>query len=138
MTLTGWLCVGALRSLQRLERETLISRSGDNYFFLTNEERDINREIKNVDLSSGEEAKLLGDVLFDDVLRGLRKHRYTANKMDFTVNRVCDGFPVGNRVDGALVVSVITPLNDEYEVYQDAAMRPGEYAGRWSRPDPAR
>ena len=107
-------------SLQRLERETLISRSGDNYFFLTNEERDINREIKNVDLSSGEEAKLLGDVLFEDVLRGLRKHRYTANKMDFTFNRVCDGFPVGNRVDGALVVSVITPLNDEYEMYQDA------------------
>ena len=35
-------------SLQRLEKETLISRSGDNYFFLTNEERDINREIKNV------------------------------------------------------------------------------------------
>ena len=33
-------------SLQRLEKETLISRSGENYFFLTNEERDINREIK--------------------------------------------------------------------------------------------
>ena len=32
-------------SLQRLEKETLISRSGDTYFFLTNEERDINREI---------------------------------------------------------------------------------------------
>ena len=30
-------------SLGRLEKETLISRSGDIYFFLTNEERDINR-----------------------------------------------------------------------------------------------
>src|SRR5439155_25619895 len=46
-------------SLQRLEGQTLISRSGDVYFFLTNEERDINREIKNVELSSGDEAKLL-------------------------------------------------------------------------------
>jgi hypothetical protein len=106
-------------SLQRLERETLISRSGDNYFFLTNEERDINQEIKNVDLSSGEEAKLLGDLIFEEVLRGQRKHRYAANKMDFTFNRFCDGFPAGNRADGALVVSVITPLHDEYEVYTD-------------------
>ena len=38
-------------SLGRLEKETLISRNGDIYFFLTNEERDINREIKTVDLS---------------------------------------------------------------------------------------
>jgi hypothetical protein len=106
-------------SLQRLERETLISRSGDNYFFLTNEERDINQEIKTVELSSGEEAKLLGDLIFDEVLRGQRKHRYMANKMDFTFNRVCDDYPVGNRADGALVVSVITPLHDEYEVYND-------------------
>ena len=36
-------------SLARLEKETLISRSGDNYFFLTNEERDINKEIKAVE-----------------------------------------------------------------------------------------
>jgi hypothetical protein len=102
-------------SLQRLERETLISRSGDNYFFLTNEERDISREIKNVDLDSGAEAKLVGELIFEDVLRGQRKHRYTANKMDFALNRLCDGYPVGNRLDGALVVSVLTPLADEYE-----------------------
>ena len=101
-------------SLQRLERETLISRSGDNYFFLTNEEQDISREIKNVDLGSGEEAKLLGELIFEDVLKGQRKYRYMANKMDFVLNRLCDGYPVGNRVDGALVVSVLTPLADEY------------------------
>ena len=34
-------------SLARLEGETLIARNGDLYFFLTNEERDIGREIKN-------------------------------------------------------------------------------------------
>ena len=36
-------------SLGRLEKETLISRNGDDYFFLTNEERDINKEIKAVE-----------------------------------------------------------------------------------------
>ena len=104
-------------SLGRLEKETLISRSGENYSFLTNEERDINKEIKQVDLSSGEEAKLQGEIIFEDVLKGQRKHRFSANKMDFDFNRRCDQFPIGNQKDGALLVSVITPLADDYELY---------------------
>jgi hypothetical protein len=104
-------------SLGRLEKETLINRSGDDYSFLTNEERDINKEIKQVDLSSGDEAKLIGDIIFDDVLKGQRKHRFSANKMDFDFNRRCDQFPFGNQKDGALLVSVITPLADDYEIY---------------------
>ena len=102
-------------SLDRLQGETLISRSGDNYFFLTNEERDINKEIKQVDLSSGDEAKLEGELIFEDVLKGQRKHRFSANKMDFDFNRRCDQFHIGSQKDGALLVSVITPLADEYE-----------------------
>lgn len=106
--------------LVRLEKETLISRNGDVYFFLTNEERDINREIKAVELGSGEEAKLLGELIFHDVLKEQRKYRYPANKMDFTFNRLCDLHPIGNRADGALLVSVVTPLNDDYELYENA------------------
>lgn len=105
-------------SLGRLEKETLISRNGDIYFFLTNEERDINKEIKQVDLSSGDEAKLLGEFIFDDLLKGQRKHRFSANKMDFEFNRKCDLVPVGAQKEGALLVSVITPLADDYELYQ--------------------
>ena len=104
-------------SLGRLEKETLISRSGEEYSFLTNEERDISKEIKQVDLANGEEAKLQGEIIFEDVLKGQRKHRFSANKMDFDFNRRCDQFPVGNQKDGALLVSVITPLADDYEVY---------------------
>ena len=106
-------------SLQRLERETLVNRSGDTYFFLTSEERDINREIKNVELGSAEEAKLVGELVFEDVLKGHRKHRFSANKMDFSFNRVCDAHPVGNRTEGALVVSIVTPLADDYEFHQE-------------------
>jgi hypothetical protein len=70
-------------SLGRLEKETLISRNGDVYAFLTNEERDINKEIKDVDIANGDEAKTLGEIVFDDVLKGQRKHRFSVNKMDF-------------------------------------------------------
>ena len=67
------------------------------YFFLTNEERDINKEIKMVELSGGEEAKLLGQIVFDDVLKEQRKHRFSVNKMDFDFNRRCDNYPIGNQ-----------------------------------------
>lgn len=107
-------------SLQRLEKVSLIVRSGDVYFFLTNEERDINREIKNVEVNSGEESKFLGELVFNDVLKEQRKYRYPVNKMDFTFNRVCDLHPIGSRTDGALQISVVTPLNDDYEMYTTA------------------
>jgi hypothetical protein len=107
-------------SLARLEKETLISRSGENYLFLSNEEQDINREIKNVELGGGEEEKLLGEIIFGDLLRDQRKHRYLKNKMDFPFNRFCDSHPVGNRVEGALAVSAITPLAEDYDTYTDA------------------
>lgn len=107
-------------SLTRLEKETLITRTGDNYFFLTDAERDINREIKQVDLSSNEEAKALGEILFDDILKGVKKYRYPANKRDFDFNRMCDGYPIGNRIDKALGVQVFTPLADiEKEALED-------------------
>ena len=106
--------------LLRLEKETLVSRSGDTYFFLTNEERDISREIKAVEIGGGEEAKLLGEIIFEDILKGQRKHRYMANKMDFTFTRICDMQLVGSRVEGGLTVSVITPLADDYDLYGDS------------------
>ena len=118
MSITSSPCA-LIRSTQTVERETLVNRSGDTYFFLTSEERDINREIKNVDLSSAEEAGLLGGLVFDDVLKGQRKHRFSVNRMDFSFNRICDAHPVGNRTEGALIVSILTPLADDYESYQD-------------------
>ena len=109
-------------SLTRLEKETLINRSGDNYFFLTNEERDVNRDIKQVDLSSNEEAKAIGDIVFEDILRGNKKYRYPANKRDFDFNRMCDGYPIGNRADKALAVQLFTPLADiDREALEDGS-----------------
>ncbi len=106
-------------SLLQLEGQTLISRNGDLYYFLTNEERDINREIKQEEITSGEDAKLLGEIVFNDILKEQRKYRYPANKKDFTFNRQCDLRPIGNQSDGALLVSVISPLNDDYDVYNN-------------------
>lgn len=109
-------------SLLRLEKQSLIGRSGENFFFLTYEEQDINREIKSVELSSSEEAKVLGEIIFDDVLKGSRKVRYAATKVDFSFNRVCDGFPYGSKVDKDLTVQMYTPLGAaaEPELWESA------------------
>lgn len=107
-------------SLVRLEKETLINRNGDIYFFLTNEERDVSREIKSVELGSDEEGRQLAAFLFEEILKDQRKYRFPVNKMDFQFNRICDGKPRGNQYEGALWFTVISPLNDEYGMFNQA------------------
>lgn len=104
-------------SLARLESETLIARNGDLYFFLTNEERDIGREIKNVTIPSGAEERELGKLLFEDILGDVRKHTYSVTGRDFTFARLCDDHPVGNRIEGSLEVTFVSPLGDNYPLY---------------------
>ena len=108
-------------SLARLEGETLISRNGDLYFFLTNEERDIGREIKNIPVPSGAEERELGKLLFEDILGDVRKHTYSATGRDFVFTRLCDDHPVGSKLDGSLEVAFVSPLGDGYAEFSDDA-----------------
>ncbi len=101
-------------SLARLEGETLIARNGDLYFFLTNEERDIGREIKNTSVPSGAEERELGKLLFEDLLGDTRKHTYKLTGRDFGFTRLCDDHPVGHRIEGSLEVAFVSPLGDTY------------------------
>ena len=104
-------------SLGRLENISLINRSGDLYSFLTNEERDIAREIQQIELANGEDSRLLGELVFAEILKDARKHRYAANKMDFEYNRRVDGFPHGQQRDGLLMISILSPFSDDYDSY---------------------
>ena len=104
-------------SLARLEGETLIARNGDLYFFLTNEERDIGREIKNHPIPSGAEERELGKLLFEDILGDVRKHTYSLTSRDFDYTRLCDGHAVGHRLEGSLEVAFVSPLGDSYAEY---------------------
>ena len=77
-------------SLVKLERETLIQRSGDVYSFLTNEEQDIGRQIKGVEIDSGEVTTELLDTFWEIVYPKKEfkldaRHSYTFNrKLDDT------------------------------------------------------
>ena len=106
-------------SLTRLEGETLIARNGDLYLFLTNEERDIGREIKNISVPSGAEERELGKLLFEDILGDVRKHSYSVTGRDFSFTRLCDGHAVGHKLEGSLEVAFVSPLGDNYAEYSD-------------------
>lgn len=120
-------------SLNRLEQETLISRNGDQYFFLTNEERDIGREIKNTPLASGSEAQELGRMLFQDMLGDQAKHTYSKTRRDFSFSRLCDDQVVGRRSTGDLEVAFLTPMADDYANFPDdgsCLMHSAQHSGR--------
>ncbi len=104
-------------SLERLEGETLIARNGELYFFLTNEERDIGREIKKVEIPSGSEERKLGELLFQDLLGDVRKHTFSVTGRDFSYTRLCDDHPIGSRLEGGLEVAFVSPLGDRHQEF---------------------
>lgn len=103
------------QSLERLERQRLVNRNGDQWFFLTNEERDIAREIGHVEVSAAEKSKLLADTVFEEVLASLSKVRHRDTKADYEFNRLLDGLPY-RHANHALSLDVRTPLGDDYEL----------------------
>jgi hypothetical protein len=118
-------------SLARLERERLVSRNGDLWFFLTNEERDVAREIGHVEVSAAEKARELAKLIFDDIFKDQTKVRHRDTKADYEFNRLLDGAP-WRQASHALSFEVLTPLGDEYERLQPARciLRSSEGNGR--------
>ncbi|MCL2802837.1 MAG: BREX system P-loop protein BrxC [Micrococcales bacterium] len=56
-------------ALDTLERETYVQRSGSSYEYLTNEEQDIEQEIKGTGVDSGEISGLLAKLIVEDVAK---------------------------------------------------------------------
>ncbi len=93
-------------SLRRLEEQTLINKSGDTFHFLTNEEQEINREIKNIDI----EKHLILDEIYNVI--------YNSNDvcptkyMDLKFNRSVDD-KVRSLANADLTIKFLTPSSDE-------------------------
>lgn len=107
-------------TLQRLEKESLITRNGDEYVFLTNEERDITRKIKATDIASSDENKALADLVYKDLLKDKNKYRYHLNKTDYSIGRYLDGHSLDGRYESDLRVEVVSPLDLDYGIYGEA------------------
>jgi glutaredoxin len=93
-------------SLSRLEEQTLISKSGDSYYFLTNEEQEINREIKNTDVEKHSIIDVVSEVVFNS--NDICPTKY----MDYKFNRSVDD-RVKTVTNAELTIKFLTPLADE-------------------------
>ncbi|RDW17507.1 BREX system P-loop protein BrxC [Oceanobacillus arenosus] len=100
------------KSLSHLIGQTLIQKNGEEYIFLTNDEQDVNREIKNMHVESSEVIQKIGEEIFDGIYKD-RKYRYSA-KYHFAFNAFIDDRPVRTQSND-IGIRVITP-------YADAAM----------------
>lgn len=107
-------------TLQRLEKESLITRNGDEFMFLTNEERDITQKIKATDIASSEENKELSNLIFKDLFRDTNKYRHQPNKMDYSIGRFLDGHTLDGKYESDLKVEIVSPLDTDYSQYSEA------------------
>lgn len=107
------LKVDVEEALALLENETLIQRNGDLYEFLTDEEQDVEAEIKNTEIDTQIVASELEKLIFDGVIKS-RKIRWDESGQDYAYTRKLDD--VQNGREHELAINVITPFHD----YRDA------------------
>ena len=70
------------RALDLLDQETYVQRNGMVYEYLTNEEQEIEQEIKNTDVDSSDVSKLLVRIITEDVVKATT-FRHQATGRDF-------------------------------------------------------
>ncbi|MGC4981465.1 BREX system P-loop protein BrxC [Streptomyces sp. DT193] len=95
-------------SLDLLETENYIQRTGTVYAFLTNDEQEMEAEIKNVDIEPGEVKGRLFKILSEDVVR-LNKVRYAKNNQDFAFSYKLDDQPYSRNQQADLTLHYISP-----------------------------
>ncbi len=99
-------------ALISLESQSYLQRSGEVYEFLTDKEKDVEQEIKRVEVSDSVVIKTLHGVVFDDVLRS-NKIRFEDNGNDYAfAQKIDDGLIKGKESD--VVVNLVTPEHPNY------------------------
>lgn len=93
-------------ALNLLEAQSYVQRNGNVYEYLTNEEQEIEKEIKAVDVDSSEVSSKLFRYLSSDILKS-NKLKYAKNGQDFSFGYKLDDIPQGNQRE--LTIHFITP-----------------------------
>ncbi|MEI3547427.1 MAG: BREX system P-loop protein BrxC [Adlercreutzia sp.] len=91
-------------SLDRLVRENYVARNGDAYHFLTDEEQDVAREIKDTRIDAAAITEEIKKIVFDGLYTA-RKYRKGAN--DFAFDRFVDDTIYGQSQNG-MKLNVVT------------------------------
>lgn len=98
-------------SLNRLMSQDYIGRTGDTYNFLTDEEQDIQREIKNTPVDTASIIEKIAHMVFGDIYTS-KKYRY--GKYDFPFDQMVDNTTVG-ATTGGMRLKLMTVASDSNE-----------------------
>jgi len=100
-------------ALNQLENDTYIQRNGDAYEFLTDDEKDVETEIKDTDVDETDIAELLGQIVFDDIIQD-SKLRFEDNKQDYPFTRRLDG-QVFRKREYDVGLHIASPMHESYD-----------------------
>ncbi len=98
-------------SLERLVSQTLVSKNGDEYEFLTDEEQEIERKIRNTEIEGQNVIEYAGNIIFDDIYKD-KKYKYS-DYNNYSFNSQIDDFLKGSQ-GHELSLKIVTPWNDNY------------------------
>lgn len=102
-------------ALSLLEQQTYVQRNGELHEYLTDEEKDVEQEIKNTEVESSDVAVELEKIVFDHVIKH-RKIRYDENGQDYPFSRKLDDRLHGREYE--LAIHVISPFYEQAESEQ--------------------
>ncbi len=77
-------------ALERLVTQNLVQRNGDTYIFLTNEEQEVNLEIKRETVDVGKRIQEIARTAFGEILNLSGKYKYDGDH-SYSFNRIVDG-----------------------------------------------
>ena len=103
-------------SLDRLLSQNYIARNGDIYTFLTDDEQDIAREIRNTTVDSSMIVQLIAQIIFGDLYVS-KKFRF--HKNDFSYDQMVDETVIG-QLSGSIRLHILTVASDIYNAGDQA------------------
>ena len=103
------------KSLDHLINQNYVSRNGDLYMFLTDEEQDIARDIRNTEIDTSTIVSALGNLIFSDIYES---NKFKFNKNDFELNRSIDDKTIGNTYNDAMKLRFITVAADPVQLQE--------------------
>ena len=96
-------------ALNFLEQQTYIQRNGELYEYLTDEEKDVEEEIKNTEVETTDVAAELDKIIFDHIIKN-RKISFDVNGQDYPYSRKLDDRLQGREYE--LAIHVVSPFHE--------------------------
>ncbi len=98
-------------ALRKLISQTLIQKNGEFYLFLTDDEQDINREIKAMKVEEDILKRELANYIFQDLYDD-KRYRYSI-QYQFSYNQKMDEKNIGSQTS-SIGINILSPLSDYY------------------------